>query len=273
LFLLLKPVFTKENFIPKFTPILLAAAGGMQRTSWPMTRSHATPLHSLAAHKRDPLGINARGFHEDVFHRDYGSFHPMRRRRSDQLTPREKRAAVIAPTAEHMTEAKRRPEMDAAGFYGDTFSNGLGEFWPLRKRWVPVKSTVDAWRKWYKRKPEMDSSGFFGDTFSNGFGDFWTMKKKNNQDIYKRKPEMDSAGFYGDTFSNGFGDFWTVKKKLEKRRPEMDSAGFYGDTFSNGFGDFWTVKKRSPGDSEKQAEMENVSEASPSVQADESSIQ
>jgi hypothetical protein len=29
--------------------------------------------------KRDPLGINSRGFHDDVFNRDFGSFHTVKR--------------------------------------------------------------------------------------------------------------------------------------------------------------------------------------------------
>jgi len=29
--------------------------------------------------KRDPLGINSRGFHDDVFNRDFGAFHTVKR--------------------------------------------------------------------------------------------------------------------------------------------------------------------------------------------------
>ena len=58
---------------------------------------------------------------------------------------------------------RRRPEMDTNGFYGDTFSNGFGDFYTARKR-----------------RPEMDTNGFYGDTFSSGFGDFYTAKKRSN---------------------------------------------------------------------------------------------
>lgn len=32
---------------------------------------------------------------------------------------------------------KRRPEADAAGFYGDTFSNGFGEFETMKRAGGP----------------------------------------------------------------------------------------------------------------------------------------
>lgn len=44
--------------------------------------------------RRTPTGFSARGFHEGVFDRDFGHFSPV----------------------------KRRPEADAAGFYGGEFS-------------------------------------------------------------------------------------------------------------------------------------------------------
>lgn len=63
--------------------------------------------------KRTPTGFTARGFHEEVFDRDFGHFSPVKR------------------------SMKRRPEADAAGFYGDTFSNGFGEFETMKRARVP----------------------------------------------------------------------------------------------------------------------------------------
>ena len=31
---------------------------------------------------------------------------------------------------------KRRPEMDVNGFYGDVFSHGRGDFYPIKKRLI-----------------------------------------------------------------------------------------------------------------------------------------
>merc|ERR1712212_691731 len=85
--------------------------------------------------------------------------------------------------------AKRRPEMDTNGFYGDTFSSGFGDFYTAKrngggygqggnmdelsymKRQALIKPRLA------KRRPEMDTNGFYGDTFSSGFGDFYTAKR------------------------------------------------------------------------------------------------
>ncbi len=82
---------------------------------------------------------------------------------------------------------KRKPYIvhkrfeNANGFYGDTFSNGFGDFGTAKKRFAN------------------GNDGFYGDTFSNGFGDFSTAKKRM------------VSSFHGeDTFSDGFGDFSTV---------------------------------------------------------------
>lgn len=36
---------------------------------------------------------------------------------------------------------KRRPEGDAAGFYGDTFSNGFGDFETMKRARIPAGLT------------------------------------------------------------------------------------------------------------------------------------
>jgi len=106
--------------------------------------------------RRTPTGFSARGFHEDVFNRDFGHFSPV----------------------------KRRPEADAAGFYGDTFSNGFGEFETMKRKMPSYgykaleKVSMDP--RYYsqklldgKRNPEMGGkSGFHSDIFHGGFGEF-----------------------------------------------------------------------------------------------------
>ncbi|XP_059468494.1 uncharacterized protein LOC132192516 [Neocloeon triangulifer] len=120
--------------------------------------------------KRNPFGISARGFHEDIFDHDYGSFSPMRKRSipSEELHSRNKRSIDPKQHQKVGGWSKRRPEMDSSGFHGDTFSSGFGDFWTMRKKAMAMN----------KRRPEMDSAGFYGDTFTNGFGDFWTVRKK-----------------------------------------------------------------------------------------------
>ncbi|XP_065349601.1 uncharacterized protein LOC135945693 [Cloeon dipterum] len=127
-------------------------------------------VNSKQMEKRNPFGINARGFHEDIFDHDYGSFSPMRKRSvpSEELHSRNKRA-TDPKQHQKLGWSKRRPEMDSSGFHGDTFSSGFGDFWTMRKRAMMAMN---------KRRPEMDSAGFYGDTFTNGFGDFWTVRKK-----------------------------------------------------------------------------------------------
>jgi len=122
--------------------------------------------------RRTPTGFSARGFHEEVFDRDFGHFSPVKR-------------------AEY---EKRRPEADAAGFYGDTFSNGFGEFETMKRRYpqtvgykimakgdmidpryipIPQRLLMEA----AKRSPEMNKAGFHSDVFNGGFGEFHPMKK------------------------------------------------------------------------------------------------
>merc|ERR1712047_113716 len=81
--------------------------------------------------------------------------------------------------------AKRRPEMDTNGFYGDTFSSGFGDFYTAKRSGAGYGQVGNLDELHYvrrqalprahmtKRRPEMDTNGFYGDTFSSGFGDFY----------------------------------------------------------------------------------------------------
>jgi len=85
--------------------------------------------------------------------------------------------------------AKRRPEMDTNGFYGDTFSSGFGDFYTAKRSGAGygqggsmdelsyMKRQALIKPRFAKRRPEMDTNGFYGDTFSSGFGDFYTAKR------------------------------------------------------------------------------------------------
>merc|ERR1712004_188498 len=85
--------------------------------------------------------------------------------------------------------AKRRPEMDTNGFYGDTFSSGFGDFYTAKRSGAGYGQVGNLDELNYvrrqalprphmtKRRPEMDTNGFYGDTFSSGFGDFYTAKR------------------------------------------------------------------------------------------------
>merc|ERR1711963_1245978 len=87
------------------------------------------------------------------------------------------------------TRAKRRPEMDTNGFYGDTFSSGFGDFYTAKRNAAEygpgdrvdelsyVRRQALPRPHMTKRRPEMDTNGFYGDTFSSGFGDFYTAKR------------------------------------------------------------------------------------------------
>merc|ERR1712032_843081 len=87
--------------------------------------------------------------------------------------------------------AKRRPEMDTNGFYGDTFSSGFGDFYTAKRNGAG-----------YGQGGNMDELSY--------------MKRQAliKPRLAKRRPEMDTNGFYGDTFSSGFGDFYTAKRGL-----------------------------------------------------------
>ncbi|CAB3377067.1 Hypothetical predicted protein [Cloeon dipterum] len=97
-------------------------------------------VNSKQMEKRNPFGINARGFHEDIFDHDYGSFSPMRKRSvpSEELHSRNKRS-TDPKQHQKLGWSKRRPEMDSSGFHGDTFSSGFGDFWTMHQ-----KSSVEA---------------------------------------------------------------------------------------------------------------------------------
>merc|ERR1712032_910142 len=87
--------------------------------------------------------------------------------------------------------AKRRPEMDTNGFYGDTFSSCFGDFYTAKRNGAG-----------YGQGGNMDELSY--------------MKRQAliKPRLAKRRPEMDTNGFYGDTFSSGFGDFYTAKRGL-----------------------------------------------------------
>ncbi|XP_063241134.1 uncharacterized protein LOC134541550 [Bacillus rossius redtenbacheri] len=224
--------------------------------------------------KRDPLGINSRGFHDDVFTHDFGSFHPVKRARRS--------AAPRLPAKEQLELAHVRRER--RGVYGDP--ENPNEERKLEKNSMMKTFLEEEKVSADKRWPEMTESGFRSDT-SSGLGDSWPMKRirgpnkrsvgkvnktedKLSSDIIrylelgKRRMGMGPSGFHGDTFTSGFGDFTTMKRSLgdsshpstpngindesdklteEKRKPDTGSNGFHGDTFTGGFGDFWTMKK------------------------------
>ncbi|CAI6365940.1 unnamed protein product [Macrosiphum euphorbiae] len=117
-----------------------------------------------------PQGITSRGFSDDIFHQSFGMFEPLKRSVSRtspsvanmlrRLYPNTGGIRLRQPDehAPRSTAAKRRPEMDANGFHGDSFTGGFDRFDTM------------------KRRPEMDETGFEGDSFT-GFGGFETMKR------------------------------------------------------------------------------------------------
>ncbi|XP_060834175.1 uncharacterized protein LOC132917444 [Rhopalosiphum padi] len=126
-----------------------------------------------------PQGITSRGFSDDIFHQSFGMFEPLKRSVSRTSSP-----SVVnllrrlypntgdggggirlrqPELAQRSVAAKRRPEMDANGFHGDSFTGGFDRFDTM------------------KRRPEMDETGFEGDSFT-GFGGFETMKRDNGDD-------------------------------------------------------------------------------------------
>merc|ERR1711934_250973 len=96
--------------------------------------------------------------------------------------------------------AKRRPEMDTNGFYGDTFSSGFGDFYTAKR-----------------------NGGGYGRGGGGGIDELSYMKKQALLKPHhaKRRPEMDTNGFYGDTFSSGFGDFYTAKRSFPLPRDRL----------------------------------------------------
>merc|ERR1712055_595925 len=76
--------------------------------------------------------------------------------------------------------AKRRPEMDTNGFYGDTFSSGFGDFYTAKRNGGG-----------YGQGGSMDELSYMKRQAA-------LMKPR----LAKRRPEMDTNGFYGDTFSS-----------------------------------------------------------------------
>ncbi|XP_050534024.1 uncharacterized protein LOC126901550 [Daktulosphaira vitifoliae] len=161
-----------------------------------------------------PQGITARGFSDDILHQSFGLFEPLKRSVSRTSLSVSNLLRRLNPNSTGLpTATKRRPEMDATGFHGDSFTGGMDRFDTM------------------KRGSEMDTTGFHGDSFTGGMDRFDTMK---------RGIEMDATGFHGDSFSEGMDRFDTMK-----RRPEMDATGFHSDSFTNGMDRFDTMKRRS----------------------------
>ncbi|XP_050428939.1 uncharacterized protein LOC126838492 isoform X2 [Adelges cooleyi] len=147
-----------------------------------------------------PQGITSRGFSDDIFHQSFGMFEPLKRSVSRTSPAVAKLLRRLNPNT---TAVKRRPEMDANGFHGDSFTDGMDRFDTM------------------KRRPEMDATGFHGDSFTDGMDRFDTMK---------RRPEMDATGFEGDSFT-GFGRFETMKKNAHK--PSDTVAAHFNDNINN----------------------------------------
>ncbi|XP_049954458.1 uncharacterized protein LOC126470563 [Schistocerca serialis cubense] len=124
--------------------------------------------------KRDPLGFNARGFHDDIFGQEFGVFHTVKRSRS--------------------VESVERPLMVSV-----SESSGKNERYKREVGALPSMPSATKAMEYSKRRPEMGSSGFHGDTFSSGFGEFWTMKKKGH---VKRDPEVAEPIPYSDIWSD-----------------------------------------------------------------------
>merc|ERR1712018_820465 len=72
------------------------------------------------------------------------------------------------------TRAKRRPEMDTNGFYGDTFSSGFGDFYTAKPNAAGYgpgdrvdelsymkRQAALAKPRLAKRRPKMDTNGFY----------------------------------------------------------------------------------------------------------------
>ncbi|KAL5242145.1 hypothetical protein ACI65C_009555 [Semiaphis heraclei] len=141
-----------------------------------------------------PQGITSRGFSDDIFHQSFGMFEPLKRsvtRTSPSVANMLRRlypntgasgGGIRLRQPEHtqkMTTSKRRPEMDANGFHGDSFTGGFDRFDTM------------------KRRPEMDETGFEGDSFT-GFGGFETMKRDGGDD--KNPAHPTSAAHAGRLF-------------------------------------------------------------------------
>ncbi|KAJ9593251.1 hypothetical protein L9F63_015197 [Diploptera punctata] len=151
--------------------------------------------------KRDPLGINSRGFHDDVFNRDFGTFHTVKRSSTKHISSDKVDAIlnkIITSTQRKKRDTKEKIEEENQKETNDSRS-------PKFRRDISNSDLEEASEK---RRPEMDGSGFHGDTFHGGFGDFWPMKKNaqnsttphNYWTLHKRRLGMGPSGFHGDTF-------------------------------------------------------------------------
>eukprot|EP00096_Caligus_rogercresseyi_P010381 TRINITY_DN3764_c0_g1_i1.p1 TRINITY_DN3764_c0_g1~~TRINITY_DN3764_c0_g1_i1.p1 ORF type:complete len:153 (-),score=11.70 TRINITY_DN3764_c0_g1_i1:854-1312(-) len=123
-------------------------------------------LYQLTDNNLEPYGIrgilfkrnpemDTDGFYGDTFDSGFGDFYPSKRTNPSKLTMTPGRYLVhkrlfSGPKGKRLTSNNN-------GFYGDTFSDGFGDFSTTKKRSLSSLNT------------------FHGDTFSQGFGDFQTV--------------------------------------------------------------------------------------------------
>merc|ERR1712198_419218 len=85
--------------------------------------------------KRRPE-MDTNGFYGDTFSSGFGDFYTAKRNGAGygqggsmgEPSYMARQAALMKPRL-----AKRRPEMDTNGFYGDTFSSGFGDFYTAKR--------------------------------------------------------------------------------------------------------------------------------------------
>uniref|UniRef100_A0A0K2UV52 Uncharacterized protein n=1 Tax=Lepeophtheirus salmonis TaxID=72036 RepID=A0A0K2UV52_LEPSM len=103
--------------------------------------------------KRNPE-MDTNGFYGDTFNSGFGDFYPSKRVYPSKIRMSPGRYLVHK---RFQSLKPKRLTSNTNGFYGDTFSDGFGDFSTTRKRNLGSLNT------------------FHGDTFSHGFGDFQTV--------------------------------------------------------------------------------------------------
>ncbi|XP_071744422.1 uncharacterized protein [Lepeophtheirus salmonis] len=103
--------------------------------------------------KRNPE-MDTNGFYGDTFNSGFGDFYPSKRVYPSKIRMSPGRYLVHK---RFQSLKPKRLTSSTNGFYGDTFSDGFGDFSTTRKRNLGSLNT------------------FHGDTFSHGFGDFQTV--------------------------------------------------------------------------------------------------
>lgn len=209
--------------------------------------------------KRDPSE-----FHGDVFHKSFGKFETLRKRNdNDDL-----RSSYVP---------KRRPQPGAVN--ADAFYSNFGNFETL-KRAPPLDDDPDGRLSYFlqypKRKPRTplpnadalrtNFGALFdpmkrtlaGDAFHSNFGTFDTMKRTLGGDAFHSnfgRFEPMKRTLTGDAFHSSFGRFEPMKRTLAGDafhssfgRFEPMKRTLAGDAFHSNFGSFDTMKRTLGGD-------------------------